>query len=489
MSGRRDPALHRLTLWAQRRAGSVPVPVRRVAGRALTHLRASSTVDRPVPSEDWSVPLVPGREGADLDKLEAVADPLADPAPASPHPQPIRCVVATDVLDVGGMDEFVGFLGRRLPEMGVSTVVAYTGGRQAGTTGEGGRVVSALRAAGVATAELSPDGATDWLRSQAPDVVSAHGAPDWLLDAAVELGVPWVETLHGMHSFFHPSSWKREGERARRIRAQVAVSDLVRRQYLDRIAGFPADRITTIPNGVDERRISRVDRAAARAALGLRDEFLFLSLSRYCLQKNVYGLVAAFAEVAAAHPEAHLLVAGRADDGLYFDQVSTLAAGLPCADRVHLRGHCGNAAALLAAADGFVLDSFFEGWSLASMEALAAGVPVVMSDVGGAREQLSGGGRRGVLVGNPGGDAAKVDWRVMSELRFREQPNHAALTEAMAAMVRDRADWAADRQRLRDEAAGAFPATLCVSRHAEVLRSVVAGDPLPDYSEAATPAG
>ena len=43
---------------------------------------------------------------------------------------------------------------------------------------------------------------------------------------------------------------------------------------------------------------------------------------------------------------------------------------------------------LLAAADGFVLDSFFEGWSLASMEALFAGVPMVLSEVGGAREQI-----------------------------------------------------------------------------------------------------
>jgi glycosyltransferase involved in cell wall biosynthesis len=465
--------MRRMTMWAQRRAHALPAPLRRLGSRAL-----GTMDDATGPSEDWTVPLVPGRDGGDLESLVATGggDHTAVTADTSGLPL-LRAVVAIDVLDVGGMDEFVAFLGRRLPGHGVQTTVVYAGTHMEGQRGQGGRLVQALERDGIPTVELSPETCTAWLRDHAPDVISAHGAPHWLLDAAVEVGVPWVETLHGMHHFLHPDTWAPERLRARHISVQIAVSELVRQQYLARVPDFPADRVVTIPNGVDAERIRSVDRAEARAALGLRGEFLFLSLARYGLQKNTYALVSAFADVARRHPDAHLLIAGRADDTRYFAQVRAHAERQPFADRIHLRGHCGNPAALLAAADAFVLDSFFEGWPLASMEALATGVPVVMTDVGGAREQLGDAGR-GYLVPNPAGDPSAIDWQAISELRFRRQANDAQLVAAMSATVDERARWAADRERLRDEARAAFPAELCLRRHAAVLRAVAAGQPV-----------
>lgn len=479
----------RFMLWAQRRGTALPAPVRRVVGRALARLRPIEGMG-PGPIEDWSIPLLPGREGGNIELLKP-AEPSRqrrrEPVGGAEVTQRrLRCVVATDVLDVGGMDEFVVFLGRRLPGAGVETVVAYAGIRKARAPGEGGRGVRALEESGVPTVQLSPTTCRDWLASYRPDVVSAHAAPVWLLDAAVELGIPWVDTLHGLLDFLDPSSWPAERLRAPKVSAQIAVSDLVRRQYLARIPDYPPDRVVTIPNGFDEERVVQMDRAAARAALGLRDEFLFVSLSRYCLVKNVFGLVAAFTDVAAAHPDTHLLVAGRADDARYFAQVRTLAESSPYADRIHLRGHCANPAALLAAADAFALNSFSEGWSLASMEALATGTPVVMSDVGGAREQLGFDGTRGRLVGNPLGDAETVSWRSMGDVQFDAQGNRADVVAAMSAVVAERDRWAADRSRLRQESRKRFSADVCVRRHVSVLRAVAYGEPVPDFSAALT---
>ena len=59
---------------------------------------------------------------------------------------------------------------------------------------------------------------------------------------------------------------------------------------------------------------------------------------------------------------------------------------------------------LLAGADAFALEFFFEGWSLASVEALFAGLPVVLIKVGWAREQVGDDQRRGLVVSNPLGD-------------------------------------------------------------------------------------
>jgi glycosyltransferase involved in cell wall biosynthesis len=464
------------TLWAQRRAHSVPAPLRRLGGRVLARLDADRAAPA-APPEDWTVPLVAGRPGGDLTALRPAQAVTETPPAAVVTEAPLRVVIAIDVLDVGGMDEFVAFLGRRLPRFGIETVVAYAGTRMAGYQGESGRLVRALESEGVPTVALDEQSCRAWLRAYGPAVISAHGAPEWLPGAAADAGVPYVETLHGMHHFLHPQVWPAERERARQISAQIAVSELVRRQYLAGNPGFSPDRLVTIPNGVDPERVRQVDRAASRAALGLEDEFLFLSLARYGLQKNTYALLTAFAELAADHPGAHLLVAGRADDARYYAQVRAYADDLAGADRIHLRGHCPNPAALLAAADGFVLDSFFEGWPLASMEALASGVPVVLSDVGGAREQLAG-GDRGILVDHPAGDPAALDWTTISDQRFRSQGNRAQLVAAMAKLIGDRQHWADRRDALRSETLAEFSADQCLRRHAAVLRAVAEGRPL-----------
>ncbi|KAB1949674.1 glycosyltransferase [Micromonospora sp. ALFpr18c] len=477
-----SPRALRFALWAQRQAHVVPAPLRRLGGRTLRRF-ANPGEQTSRPGEDWSVPLVPGRGAGDL---EAILPMAAQPPPSVPPraveiggARRVRCAIATGVLDVGGAEEVAAFLARRLPAHSVDTAVIYTGTRLPGQDGAGGRLARALADEGVATHLVTPGDAAGWIRSWRPDVISGHNADDWLLDVATEVGVPWVETLHDMHRFYHPDSWAPEGRRAQRIAVQVAVSDLVRQQYLVRNPGYPGDRLITVPNGVDGSRVLRVDRARARAALGLTDEFLFVSLARYCLQKNTFGLVTAFADVAAKHPKAHLLVAGRAnDDLLYYEQTRQAAASVPSADRIHLRGHCANPLALLAAADAFVLDSFFEGWSLASMEALAAGVPVVLTDVGGAREQLAN-GRRGHLVANPAGNAELVDWQVINDLRYRPQGNRADLVAAMSSMIRERAAWAAGRERLREEAIGLFSPDESLAGHARVLRAVALGGQLP----------
>jgi glycosyltransferase involved in cell wall biosynthesis len=471
----------RLALLAQRWGRGMPAPVRRLGGKALARLNRHAAPP-PGPSEDWSQPLIAGRAGGDLGALQPVSDTLTSPrhvAQTTVKAPVVRALVAIDVLDVGGMDEFAGFLGRRLPEFDVHTVVAYSGTTAAGYRygGENGRIVKALERDGVSTVQLSADRADAWLAEYRPEVISAHGAPSWLLEAANRLSIPWVETLHGPHIFLHKESWPGEEVRAKGVSALIAVSELIREQYLARITSFPPERIVTIPNGTDERRSQPIDRGRARAALGLEDEFLFLSLARYGLAKNIYGLVAAFADVARANPLAHLLIAGRADDALYYGQVNELARSLPCADRIHLRGHCGNTPALLAAADAFVMDSFFEGWPLASMEALATGLPVVMTDVGGAREQVHG-GQRGYLVPNPAGSSELLDWDVISELKFRPQVNRPELVAAMSSLVDERKRWSADRPVLAAQARVAFSASTCLQRHADVLRRVAAGEPL-----------
>ncbi|HJU16627.1 MAG TPA: glycosyltransferase family 4 protein [Stellaceae bacterium] len=362
------------------------------------------------------------------------------------------------------------FLARGLPSHGLDTVVAHTPWDRPDEETAG-----SLRLDGVPVVKLAQHNVEQWLATHRPDIASIHGAPEWLVTAAAAARIPIVETLHGAHSLFDQSTWPRERLRSRHITGFVAVSELVRRQYLRSNPGYPPDRVVTIPNGVDRRHIGHRDRAQARAWLGLHHEFLFVSLARYHIQKNTFGLVEAFSDVVRAYPEARLLCAGDVADPMYFEQVRQLRDGLPCAGQIHLCGPCPDVSAVLAAADAFVLDSFFEGWSMASMEAIFTGLPAILSEVGGAREQVGENGRRGLLVENPLGDPEAIDWQSIRRARFRPQVNRSVLVEAICAVIAERDRWRSAREELRAEAMDQLSVDLCVQRHAEVLTRAADG--------------
>ena len=383
------------------------------------------------------------------------------------------------MLNTGGLQEVAAVLARRLPEFGLRTAVLDVRPEPSGDGWPSGYLGQVLRSGGTEVHETDEAGASAWIEHWRPDVLAAHGAlPDSILARASALDVPYVDTLHGMHDLFG-ADWEAEASRAARVSAIISVSELVRQQYLAGNPGFPPARIVTIPNGVDEERGCDMDRATARHRLGLRDEYVFVSLSRHCLQKNTYGLLAAFGEMARHRPDVHLVVAGKLSDARYGRRVLRLRESLPCCDRIHLRDHLASPARLLAAADGFVLDSFFEGWPLASMEALQAGLPVVLSDMGGAREQVGDDPSRGYLVANPLGDPLQVNWESMKVARYRAQPNRDELVTALEKLVAGRHAYLGDRAVLAAESAARFRGRTCVARHAAVLRAVTTGAELP----------
>lgn len=468
MSESKGERIAQLALLAQRYHWPAPRFLRAAGRFLLSRLRAEQPR-----IEDWSSPLIirgETMEGA----LPAFAYTLSPSQPVrgsacamSASNASLNCLIVTAVLDAGGIDEFAAFLARRLPGQGVRTSVMVT------DHGGGGRLMKILRREGIQVIEQSSVG-RQWLVDHRPDVISAHAPPDWLVEAAHDLCIPVVETLHAVPTPIG-TDWRAEAPRSRRIRYFVAVSELVRRQYLRGNPGFEQDAIVTIPNGFNDTHRPMVDRAAARGWLGLDDEFMFLCLGRHVMQKNAYGLISAFSDVAKFFPQAHLLVAGRMDDPSYMEQLLYLRKISGAAERIHLRDNMSNPSILLAAADCFVMNSFFEGWSLASMEALCAGLPIIISDVGGAREQVGSDGRFGYIVSNPAGDPELVTWESAARERFRLQRNKADLIAAMKDAITKREHWTARRPEIVREAKCRFDVETCVAEHASVLKKAAFG--------------
>lgn len=472
-------------------ARTLPGPLR----TRLGHVAAWYDQRRSSPSiENWSSPLIGIRTGVEKSadvltgaRIASTGSSLVGITRATQLPLAsnddlpmLRCLLVTSRLDVGGLEEVVAFLARRLPAHGFETAVLHTMSDPSSTGEPRGRLARMLQSSGIEVREVDENAASTWIAQWRPDVISAHGAPEWVYSVARRATVPYVDNVHGMYRLFGEDwSWHAEAIREGGLAAVVAVSELVRLQYLESNSDISPERVILIPNGIDDERRSGGNRLATRDRLGLTDEYLFVSLARHCLQKNSYGLVAAFAELARQFHQVHLVIAGRPDDLRYYRRVVRLRDSLPCRNRVHLRDHAAAPAELLAAADGFVLDSFFEGWSLASMEALFAGVPVVVSDVGGAREQVADDPERGYLVSNPVIDPLRVDWESVRSACYRVQANRDELVAAMGRLVTDREEYLLHRERLAAESARRFSAGAFLARHVSVLRAVAVGADLP----------
>jgi len=182
---------------------------------------------------------------------------------------------------------------------------------------------------------------------------------------------------------------------AARVDGFIAVSDEVR-QALLRQLGSIQDKIFTICNAVNLRAFDRVsDKVALCAQLGLPPESRLLAVvGRLTEQKGHCYLIEAARSVVATCPEAHFLFIG--DGELRHDlQQQVQQAGL--AQHIHFLGVRNDVPDLLAAADLFVLPSLWEGLSVALLEAMAAGKPIVATSVSGTVQALTH-GETGLMV-------------------------------------------------------------------------------------------
>ena len=195
--------------------------------------------------------------------------------------------------------------------------------------------------------------------------------------------------------------------------------------------GMPEERITVHYTGIDRTQFHVRDRAAAKTALGVTGPLL-VSVGNLIARKGHALVIEALAQVNGAQ----LVIIGKGEERAAFE---ALAVRMGVADRVRFLGSQPHdvIADWLAAADAMVLMSTSEGLANAWIEALASGTPLVISDVGGAREVLNG-AEAGMLTDfNPNSIAQSIQW-----VLARNLDRH-----AVAATV-DRFSWAANTAAL-----------------------------------------
>jgi glycosyltransferase involved in cell wall biosynthesis len=198
---------------------------------------------------------------------------------------------------------------------------------------------------------------------------------------------PSFATLHSPYETIEPTGsrarfWSTTARR--RLRAVVSPSDHGTRFQLR--CGIGPDTAVTIRNSIDVGAMTLGDDRLPRESIGAAPtDPIVLFSSRIDAQKRPVEAVQIFAGVADEFPAARLVFAGRGDAS---DAVAAEAARMDLSERVHLVGYQTNIADWLSSATVWILPTERENFSVAVLEALAAGCPILSTMCAGNDEVL-----------------------------------------------------------------------------------------------------
>lgn len=222
-------------------------------------------------------------------------------------------------------------------------------------------------------------------RQEKPDVIHTHRyVMQYAIPAAILGGVK--KRIHTLHSIATKENTAR-GQQLNNIFfhhmgvVPVALSAEVQKTVVERYQ-LPEERISVIFNGID------LGKCIEKQDYSVKERFEMLHIGRFTIAKNHEMFLRSFCKVHKLHPEAHLTLVGT---GELEREVHAVVDELNLNDCVTFYGTTSNVFPLLHEADAFILPSAYEGIPMTLLEAMATGLPIVTTAVGGIPDMLTNG--------------------------------------------------------------------------------------------------
>lgn len=314
---------------------------------------------------------------------------------------------------VGGIARVVHDLSKRLIKDGHEvTVVTYRDNADVPEY-ENDKGVNVYR---VDNYMIHPNNFIDWIMqlnfnmlSKATEIINKEGgfdvihAHDWLVTYAAKslknaYDIPIVATIHateagrnsGIHDetqrYINDTEWLLTYEAT-----EVIVNSNYMKNEIQILFGLPFDKINVIPNGINLSNFTGIERDYDfRRQYAMDNEKIILYVGRLVYEKGVQHLIAAMPKILSNYNDAKLIIAGR---GGMMDELRAEASNLGLNDKIYFTGYLNSKQVqkMYKCADVAVFPSTYEPFGIVALEAMLAGVPTVVSDVGGLDEIVTHG--------------------------------------------------------------------------------------------------
>ena len=227
------------------------------------------------------------------------------------------------------------------------------------------------------------------------DVIHAH---DWLVASAAKtlknsFDIPIVSTIHateagrnsGIHDetqrYINDTEWLLTYEST-----EVIVNSNYMKNQVQGLFGLPFDKINVIPNGINLTKFNGVDRDYNfRRQFAMDNEKIILYVGRLFYEKGVQHLISAMPKILSHYHDAKLIIAGKGD---MMEELKAQALNMGLNNKVYFTGHLNETQLqkMYKCADVAVFPSTYEPFGIVALESMLAGVPTVVSDIGGLNE-------------------------------------------------------------------------------------------------------
>ena len=308
---------------------------------------------------------------------------------------------------VGGIARVVHDLSKRLIKDGHEvTVVTYKDGNSPDYEDDKG--VQVYR---VENYMIHPNNFIDWIMqlnfnlvAKATEIMNKQGkfdvihAHDWLVGNAAKtlknaFDIPVVATIHateagrnsGIHDdtqrYINDTEWMLTYEAS-----EVIVNSNFMKGDLQRLFGLPFEKINVVPNGINLTNFTGVERDYEfRRQYAADNEKIILFMGRLVYEKGVQHLISAMPKILQNYHDAKLIVAGK---GGMMDELRNQVNSMGIGNKVYFTGYLSSkqVVKMYKCADISVFPSTYEPFGIVALEAMLAGVPTVVSDVGGLNE-------------------------------------------------------------------------------------------------------
>ena len=308
---------------------------------------------------------------------------------------------------VGGIARVVHDLSKRLIKDGHEvTVVTYKDGDTPAYENDKG--VEVYR---VENYMIHPNNFIDWIMqlnfnliAKATEIIQKEGkfdvihAHDWLVANAAKalknaFDIPIVATIHateagrnsGIHDdtqrYINDTEWLLTYEAT-----EVIVNSNYMKNHVQGLFGLPFDKINVIPNGINLTNFNGVDRDYDfRRQYAMDNEKIILYVGRLVYEKGVQHLISAMPKILENYHDAKLIIAGK---GGMLDELKGQAEAIGLSNKVYFTGYLNSKQVqkMYKCADVAVFPSTYEPFGIVALEAMLAGVPTVVSDIGGLNE-------------------------------------------------------------------------------------------------------